>query len=33
MMKKLNDLDYDNLAELETSWRYVSEGWCEQAGD
>jgi hypothetical protein len=30
---KLGHVSYDDMAELDTPWRYVSEGWCEDADD
>lgn len=33
LAEKLGNVGYDEMAELDAPWRYVSEGWCDNADD
>lgn len=33
LAEKLGNVSYDEMAELDAPWRYVSEGWCDDADD
>lgn len=33
LAEKLGNVSYDDMAELDAPWRYVSDGWCDEADD